>query len=224
MSADSLVAVPPEVDLVQAAAMMLQGCTAHYLSRSTFPLQAGHATLVHAAAGGVGHLLVQLAKRQSARVLATTSTGKVELARAVGADAVIDYTRVDFREEVKDLTDGVGADVVYDGVGRHTFDRSLECLRPRGYMVRYGQSSGPVEPVDPQVLNRKGSLFLTRPSLAHYLADREELLWRTGDLFRWLAAGELEVRIDRVLPLEQAAEAHRHLEERRTTGKVLLVP
>ncbi|MFN2556122.1 MAG: quinone oxidoreductase [Nitriliruptorales bacterium] len=224
VSVDAVVAVPHEVDLTHAAALMLQGCTAHYLSHSAFPLRGGHTALVHAAAGGVGHLLVQLAKRRGARVIATASTPKVEFARRVGADDVIDYTKADFHEQVKELTSGLGVDVVYDAVGRDTFHRSLECLRPRGYMVLYGQSSGSVEPVDPQVLNRKGSLFLTRPSLAHYLADREELQQRSGDLFRWLTAAELEVRIDRTLPLEGAAEAHRYLEDRRTTGKLLLVP
>lgn len=167
---------------------------------------------------------MQLAKRRGARVIGTASTPKVELARAAGADEVIDYTKVDFVEEVKELTGGAGVDVVYDAVGKDTFDRSLDCVRPRGYLVLYGQSSGPVEAIDPQVLNRKGSLFLTRPYLGHYLANREELLWRAGDVFRWLTAGELEVRIDRTWPLEEAAEAHRYLEERRTTGKLLLVP
>lgn len=222
--ADKLVLVPEEVDLTLAAAVMLQGCTAHYLTHSTYPLTAGRTALVHAAAGGVGHLVVQLAKRRGARVIGTSSTPKVELAHAAGADEVIDYSEVDFLEEVEELTGGAGVDVVYDAVGKDTFLRSLDCLRTRGYMVLYGQSSGPVDPIDPQLLNRKGSLFLTRPNLAHYVADADELRWRAGELFHWLAAGELKVRIDRKWPLEEAAEAHRYLEGRQTTGKLLLIP
>ena len=220
-----LVPVPDGVDLKTAAAVLLQGMTAHYLATSTFPLMEGHAALVHAAAGGVGHLLVQIAKLRGATVLGTVSTEeKAELARGYGADHVIRYTETDFEEETMRLTDGAGVDVVYDSVGRDTFHKSLACLRPRGYMVLYGASSGPVEPMDPQILNRGGSLFLTRPSLAHYADDREELLERSGDLFRWMEAGDLDVRIDRTFPLHQAPEAHRYMESRKTKGKVLLVP
>ncbi|HEX2027605.1 MAG TPA: quinone oxidoreductase [Nitriliruptorales bacterium] len=219
-----LVPVPEDVDLRLAAAVLLQGMTAHYLSHSTFALGADHTAVVLAAAGGVGHLLTQIAKLRGARVIATASTAKLDLAREAGADDVIDYTRDGFSDDVRHLTDGRGADVVYDGVGRTTFDDSLDSLRPRGYLVLYGAAAGPVPPLDPQVLNRKGSLFLTRPSLAHYAADRRELRRRAQQLFRWIRDGDLVVRVDRTWPLDQAAEAHRHLEGRRTTGKVLLVP
>lgn len=219
------VPVPENLDLQRAVTLMVQGMTAHYLAYSTFPLQPGHTALVHAAAGGVGHLLVQVAKRRGARVIATVGTEeKAELARRAGADEVILYTQEDFEEATKRLTDGQGVDVVYDSVGKSTFMKGLNCLRPRGYMVLYGQSSGPVAPFDPQILNAKGSLFLTRPSLGHYAATREELLQRANDLFTWTAAGELEVRVDRTFPLAQAAEAHRYLEARQTKGKVLLIP
>lgn len=218
-----LVPVPDDLDLGLAAAVMLQGMTAHYLSHSTYPLQEGDVALVHAAAGGVGLLLVQLAKRRGARVIGTVSTEEKErLAREAGADEIVRYTEVDFREAVGALTDGRGVDVVYDSVGQATFEGGLDALRPRGYMVLFGQSSGSVPPFDPAVLNRKGSLFLTRPKLGDYTADREELVWRAGDLFRLLEAGELSVRIDRILPLERAAEAHRLLEGRQTAGKLLL--
>jgi NADPH2:quinone reductase len=220
-----LVPVPEGVSSEQAAAVMLQGLTAHYLSHSTYPLKPGDTALVHAAAGGVGQLLVQLAKRRGARVLGTVSTDeKAQLARAAGADEVIMYTQEDFAAATKRLSGDRGVDVVYDSVGKTTFDQGLNCLRPRGYMVLYGQSSGPVPPLDPQVLNGKGSLFLTRPTLAHYVATREELLQRAGDLFGWIAAGKLDVRIDATFPLAQAAEAHRYLEARQTKGKVLLIP
>ncbi len=223
--ADRLVPVPPGVALETAAAVMLQGMTAHYLSRTTFPLRPGHVALVHAAAGGVGLLLVQMANRAGARVIGTVSSQeKAELARSAGAHEVIRYTEVDFGPETRRLTDGRGVDVVYDSVGRTTFDGSLDCLAPRGVMVLYGQSSGPVPPLDPQLLNRKGSLFLTRPSLAHYVARREELLERAGDLFRWINDGELDVRVDRNFPLSEAPEAHRYIEGRKTKGKILLVP
>ena len=202
---------------------MLQGMTAHYLSHSTFPLKPGDTCLVHAAAGGVGLLLVQIARRRGARVIGTAgSEEKAGLARAAGAEEVIVYTRQDFAEETRRLTGGEGLRVVYDSVGRDTFLAGLGLLAPRGMMVLFGQSSGPVEPMDPQLLSRNGSLFLTRPTLGHYIATREELLWRAGELFGWMAAGELEVRIGAEYPLEQAAEAHRALEGRRTTGKVLL--
>ncbi len=220
-----LVALPDTIDARQAAAVMLQGMTAHYLTHSTYPLQSGETALVHAAAGGVGLLLVQIAKRRGARVIGTVSTAeKAELARQVGADEVIRYTEQDFEAETRRLTEGAGVAVVYDSVGKTTFDKSLNCLRPRGYMVLFGQSSGAVAPLDPQVLNAKGSLFLTRPSLGHYIADRKELLWRAGDLFAWIAAGELDVHIDQTFPLAEAAEAHRFLEGRKNKGKLLLIP
>lgn len=220
-----LVPVPDAIDLRSAAAVMLQGMTAHYLTHSTYPLQPGDTVLVHAAAGGVGLLLVQLAKRRGARVIGTVSTEeKARLAREMGADEVILYTQADFETEVRRLTDGRGVDVVYDSVGRATFDKSLNCLRPRGYLVLYGQSSGAVPPFDPQVLNAKGSLFLTRPSLGHYAATREELLERANELFQWMIAGELTVRIDQTYPLAEAAAAHQYMEGRQTKGKVLLIP
>jgi len=223
--ATMLVPVPEGIDLHQAAAVMLQGMTAHYLTHSTYPLRQGEVTLIHAAAGGVGLLLVQIAKRRGARVIGTVSTEeKAALAREAGADDIILYTQEDFSEAVRRLTDGAGVHVVYDSVGKTTFEGSLNCLRPRGYMVLFGQSSGAVPPFDPQVLNAKGSLFLTRPSLGHYLLTRDELLWRAGDLFAWMAAGELKVRIDATYPLEQAAEAHRALASRATSGKLLLLP
>jgi NADPH:quinone reductase len=223
--ADSLVHVPDGISAEAAAAVLLQGMTAHYLSHTTYPLSDGETCLVLAAAGGVGHLLVQLAAARGARVLATVSTDEKErLAREDGADEVIRYTETDLVDAVAELTDGDGVDVVYDSVGRDTFAASLDCLRPRGYLVLYGQSSGAVEPLDPQVLNQKGSLFLTRPTLGHYVARPEELRWRSGDLFDALAAGTLRARIDRSFDLDDAAEAHRHIEGRRTTGKVLLSP
>jgi NADPH2:quinone reductase len=221
----SLVPVPEGMSLETAAATMLQGMTAHYLSHSTFPLKPGHTALVHAAAGGVGLLLDQIADKLGARVIGTVSTEeKEQLAREAGADEVIRYTEQDFVVETRRLTNGAGVDVVYDSVGKTTFDGSLDCLKPRGYLVLYGQSSGPVAPVNPQILNTKGSLFLTRPTLVSYIATREELLWRSGDLFRWIAAGELKVRIDKTFPLAEAAEAHGYLEGRQTRGKVLLIP
>lgn len=220
-----LVLVPQEVTLQQAAAVMLQGMTAHYLSHSTYPLSEKDTALVHAAAGGVGHLLVQLAKHRRARVIGTVSTQeKAELSRKAGADEVIIYTQADFETETKRMSGGKGVEVVYDSVGKTTFDKSLNCLRPRGCLVLYGQSSGAVGPLDPQELNRKGSLFLTRPSLGHYAADREELLWRAGDLFNWIASGELDLRIDQTFPLSEAPEAHSYIEDRKTKGKVLLIP
>ncbi|TCJ19960.1 quinone oxidoreductase [Rubrobacter taiwanensis] len=220
-----LVPVPDGVDLKVAAAVMLQGMTAHYLTHSTFPVESGQSVLVHAAAGGVGLLLVQLAKKRGAYVIGTVSTeAKARLAKEAGADEIIRYTEQDFVAATKRLTGGEGVHAVYDSVGRSTFGGGLDVLRPRGYMVLFGQSSGPVPPLDPQVLNGKGSLFLTRPSLAHYTLDRDELLWRAGDLFRWIEAGELEVRVDRTVPLAEAADAHRALEGRETSGKVVLVP
>lgn len=225
VDAAKLVALPDAVALETAAALMLQGMTAHYLVASTFPLAQGQTALVHAAAGGVGLLLTQLAVLRGARVLATTSTeAKAELARGAGADAVIRYDEVDVADAVAELTDGAGVDVVYDSVGRATFDASLASLRPRGMLVLFGQSSGPVEPVDPQRLNAGGSLFLTRPTIAHYLQTRAELTWRAGELLELVAQGRLDVRIGETHPLEEAPTAHARLEARATTGKVLLLP
>jgi NADPH2:quinone reductase len=219
------VLVPASVTLEQAAALLLQGITAHYLALSTYPLQSGDTALVHAAAGGVGQLLVQVAKKCGARVIATVSTEeKATLARESGADEVILYAQQDFASETRRLTGGKGVEVVYDGVGQATFLKGLDCLKTRGTLVLYGQASGPADPLNPQLLNQKGSLFLTRPTIAHYLLTREEFLWRAGDLFSWLASGELKVRIDRTFPLAQAASAHTYMEERQTKGKVLLIP
>lgn len=223
--AAQLVKVPAGIEMRQAAAAMLQGMTAHYLLYSTYPLQAGETALIHAAAGGVGLLLVQLAKRLGARVIGTVGTeAKARLALEAGADDVILYTQEDFVAAVKRLTHERGVDVVYDSVGQSTFEGSLNCLRPRGYMVLFGQASGPVPPFNLQVLNAKGSLFITRPSLFHYIAERAELEQRAGDLFAWIGAGTLKLRIDRSFPLAEAAEAHRALEGRQTSGKVLLIP
>jgi NADPH:quinone reductase len=220
-----LVKLPEGVSTRQGAALMLQGMTAHYLACSTRPLGPGDACLVHAAAGGVGQLLCQIAKLRGARVFGTVSTEeKAELARQSGADEVIFYTRQDFEDEIKRATGGRGVQVVYDGVGRTTFDKGLACLVPRGMMAAFGQSSGAVPPFDVGRLAALGSLFLTRPSLYHYIATREELTARADDLFGWLAAGKLALRIGAELPLRHAADAHRALEARQTTGKVLLIP
>jgi len=220
-----LVPVPDGVSVQQAAAVMLQGMTAHYLAFSTYPLKPGETALVHAAAGGLGLLLIQIAKLCGARVIGTVSTDeKAQLAKEYGADVVINYSTQDFEAEVKHLTDGKGVDVVYDSVGKTTFDKSLNCLRRRGMMVLCGQSSGAVAPFEPQILNAKGSLFLTRPTLAHYIADRAELLWRANALFDWIRAGKLSVRIAKTFPLANAAEAHRYLESRQAMGKLLLIP
>jgi NADPH2:quinone reductase len=225
VDADRLVSVPDEVELATAGAVLLQGMTAHYLATTTFPLADGQRALVHAGAGGVGLLLIQIAKRRGAVVYATASTArKAELAAAAGADEVIRYTETDFAEEVDRLTDSDGVHVVYDSVGRDTFDRSLDSLAPRGLLALFGASSGPVPPFDPQRLNAAGSVFLTRPSLAHHIAERDELEWRAGDLFQWITDGQLEVRVGERHPLDEAAEAHRRLEGRATTGKVLLLP
>ena len=218
------VRVPDDLDLRSAAAVMLQGLTAHYLCTSTYPLKAGDSCLVHAAAGGVGLLLVQMARARGARVLGTVSTEeKAVLAREAGADETILYTREDFLDAVKRLTGGRGVDVVYDSVGRTTFEKSLDALKPRGMMVSFGQSSGPVPPIDPLALSRRGSLFLTRPNLMHYIADRESLVSRTRDVLGDVASGRLKVRVGATWPLAEAAEAHRALEGRKTTGKVLLI-
>jgi NADPH2:quinone reductase len=218
-----LVGIPGRVSFEAAAAAMLQGMTAHYLSHSTFPLAPGHQALVHAAAGGVGLLLVQMAKKRGARVLGTVSTeAKAEAARRAGADVVIRYTEEDFEAVARRETDGRGLDVVYDSVGKTTFDKSLRSLRPRGLLALFGQSSGPVPPFDPGELAKRGSLFLTRPSLAHYNLDRAEILARAGDVLSWMEKGELEVAIDRTLPLAKAGDAHRLLESRQTSGKLVL--
>lgn len=223
--ADRLVKLPEGLTARDGAAAMLQGMTAHYLACSTYPLKPGDVCLVHAGAGGVGLLLIQIAKLRGARVLSTTSTeDKARLAREAGADEVILYTERDFAAEVRRLTDGRGVQVVYDGVGRATFDKSLDSLAPRGMMVLFGQASGPVPPLDPAVLNAKGSIYLTRPSLFHYIAEREELVSRAGDVLGWIKEGRLKLRIGLELPLGEAAEAHRALEGRTTTGKVLLLP
>jgi NADPH2:quinone reductase len=220
-----LVPIPEGVNARTAAAVMLQGITAHYLTHSTYPLKAGDTALIHAAAGGVGLLFVQMAKMRGARVIGTVSTeAKAALAREAGADDVILYTQQDFEAEVKRLTGGRGVQVVYDSVGKTTFDKSLNCLAPRGYLVSFGQSSGPIAPVDTQVLSQKGSLFLTRPTMAHYILTREDLLARAGDVLGWVRTGRLKVRIDRTFPLAQAAEAHRYLASRQSAGKLLLIP
>jgi len=223
--AERLVPLLDGVSARQGAAVMLQGMTAQYLASTTYPLKPGDTCVVHAAAGGVGLLLCQIAKLRGARVIGTTSTSfKGDLARSAGADEVILYTERDFDEEVKRLTGGTGVQVVYDSVGQATFARGLNCLAQRGTMVLYGQSSGPVGPLDPQLLNQKGSLFLTRPSLVHYVATRAELLARAGEVLGWVRDGRLKVRVGAEFALAQAAEAHRALEARRTTGKVLLIP
>ena len=220
-----LVKIPDGLDFQAAAAAMLQGMTAHYLTHSTYALKSGEACLVHAAAGGTGSLIVQMAKMVGARVFGTVSTQeKAAIARQAGADETILYTSQDFEAEVKRLTAGRGVDVVYDSVGQTTFDKSLNSLRPRGVLALFGQSSGPVPAFDPNILNGKGSLFLTRPSLAHYLLTRDELLWRAGDVLGWIAAGKLKLRIERTYPLADAAAAHRDLEGRKTAGKLLLIP
>jgi NADPH2:quinone reductase len=220
-----LVELPQQVSFEQGAAIMLQGMTAHYLTHSTFPLQRGSTCLVHAAAGGAGLMIVQLAKIAGATVIGTVSTEeKASLAMQHGADHVIRYTEQDFVAETKKITENRGVDVVYDSVGKTTFYGSLDCLRSRGLLALFGQSSGPVGQFDPQILNQKGSLFFTRPSLAHYVSDPKELQWRASDLFRWIEEGKLKLQIHRTYRLQDAAEAHRDLESRKTTGKLLLKP
>ncbi len=222
---ERVVTLPANVSTKQGAAIMLQGMTAHYLTSSTYPLKPGDTCVVHAGAGGVGLLLTQIAKSRGARVLSTVSTEeKAVLSREAGADEVILYTKQDFEAEVKRLTDGKGVQVVYDSVGQATFAKSLNCLMPRGMIVTFGQSSGPVGPIDPLVLSQKGSLFLTRPTLVHYSMRRDELLERSSELFEWLGSGRLRLRMEFEFPLAKTAEAHRALEARKTTGKVLLIP
>jgi NADPH:quinone reductase len=220
-----LVMLPHGVSTKQGAAIMLQGMTAHYLACSTYPLKKGDTCLVHAAAGGVGLILCQIGRLRGARVIGTVSTDeKAKLAREAGADETILYTKQDFAAEVKRITGGQGLQVVYDSVGKDTWEGSLNCLAPRGLIALYGQSSGPIGQIDPQILNTKGSLFLTRPSLNVYIATREELQQRAGELFGWLRDGKLKLRMEFEFPLKDAAEAHRALEGRKTTGKVLLIP
>ncbi len=225
VAADCLVKIPAGVGAREAAAAMLQGMTAHYLSHDTYELEKGDTALIHAAAGGVGLLLVQMAHNIGARVIATVSTEeKAKLARAAGADEVILYTQADFEAETKRLTGGKGVDVVYDSVGKTTFEKGLNLLRPRGMMVLYGASSGPVAPIDPLALTQKGSMFLTRPSLGHYVITTEELQQRAGAVFGMIRDGKLKLRIEHVYPLAEAQQAHRDLEGRKTTGKLLLLP
>jgi NADPH:quinone reductase len=224
-SADRLVKIPDELDFNQAAAAMLQGMTAHYLLYSTYPVKQGETTLIHAAAGGVGLLLVQMAKKLGARVIGTVGTkAKADLAREAGADEVINYNESDFEVETRRLTNGKGVNVVYDGVGKSTFDKDLNVMLPRGYVVLFGGASGPVPPLDLIKLSQKGSLFVTRPTLANYIAARSELEWRSSDVLQMIVRGELNLRIHKTYPLEQAAEAHRDLEGRKTSGKLLIVP
>ena len=219
-----LVKRPQGVDARSGAAAILQGMTAHYLCHSTYQVQPGDRVLVHAGAGGTGLLLTQMVKRLGGYVFSTVSTEeKAELSRGAGADHVILYTQQDFAQEIKDATNGQGVQVVYDAVGKTTFDQSISCLAPRGFMVLYGQASGPPDPIDPRRLG-PGSLFLTRPGLAHYMADREELEKRSTDVLDWVQSGELKLRVEHVFPLAEAAEAHRQLEGRATTGKLLLIP
>lgn len=218
-----LVPIPEGVDFRTAAAALLQGLTANYLTTGTYPLKGGEQVLIHAAAGGVGGILVQMAKARGATVFATASTAKLDIVREAGADRVIDYTREDFRSIILEETGGAGLDVVYDSVGQTTFDGSLDCVRSRGMLVMFGQSSGPVPPFDVLRLSKK-SIFLTRPTLGHYVATRDELLRRAGELFDDILSGAVRIRIDRVLPLSDAAEAHRLLESRRTVGKLVLIP
>jgi NADPH2:quinone reductase len=223
--ADQLVPLPDSVDFNTAAAALLQGMTAHYLTHSTFPLKPGDKCLVHAAAGGAGRLIVQTAKMLGATVYGTVGTdAKAAVAKEAGADEAIVYTRDDFAVEVKRLTGGKGVDVIYDSVGLSTFLKGLDLLRPRGMMALFGNSSGKVDPIDPAILNPKGSLFLTRPTLAHYVLTREELLWRAGDVLSWIGSGKLKLLIERSYPLADAAAAHRDLEGRKTTGKSLIIP
>ncbi|MCM3906254.1 MAG: quinone oxidoreductase [Pyrinomonadaceae bacterium] len=223
--ADRLVQIPDDLDFNDAAAAMLQGMTAHYLSHSTFPIKSGQTVLVHAAAGGVGLLLVQMAKKLGARVIGTAgSDEKAKLARDAGADEVIIYTKQDFEEETLRLTGDKGVDVVYDGVGKTTFEKDLKVLRPRGYLVLFGGSSGAVPPFDLMLLTKHGSLFVTRPTLQNYIATRADLDQRSSDVLQMIVSGDLKLRIHKAYPLSQAQEAHRDLEGRKTSGKLLLIP
>jgi NADPH2:quinone reductase len=223
--AERTVSIPDALDLNIATAAMLQGMTAHAFATGAYPIQQGDKVLIHAAAGGLGQMLVQIAKLRGGWVVGTVSNQeKADIVKAAGADEVILYTEQDFESETKRLTGGQGVHVVYDSVGKTTFDKSLNCLRPRGYMILCGQASGPVDPINPQILNQRGSLYLTRPSLGPYIATRADLLQRADDLFGWIAARKLKIQIDKTFPLAQAAEAHRYIEGRMTKGKVLLVP
>ena len=223
--AAEVVKIPSDVATKTAAAVMLQGLTSHYLVNSTYPIRDGDTCLVHAAAGGVGLLLVQMAKMRGARVIGTTSTEeKAALARGAGADDIILYTERDFEAEVLRLTDGQGVEVVYDSVAQATWEKSINCLKPRGYMVFFGNASGPVPPIDPLLLSQRGSIYLTRPTLNSYTQTREEYLQRTREVMGWVQDGSLDVRIGEEHPLENTAEAHNRLEGRQTTGKVLLIP
>jgi NADPH:quinone reductase len=223
--ADQLVPLPDGIDMQTAGAAMLQGMTAHYLTHSTWPVKPGDKVLVHAAAGGAGRLIAQMAKMLGAVVYGTVGTDtKAAIAKEAGVDETIVYTREDFGAEIKRMTGGKGVDVIYDSVGATTFLKGLDIIRPRGMMALFGQSSGVVAPLDPNILNPKGSLFLTRPSLAHHVLTRDELLWRAGDVLKWIASGKLRLMIDKTYPLADAADAHRDLEGRKTVGKVLLIP
>jgi NADPH:quinone reductase len=223
--ADRLVKLPEHVEFDIAASLMLQGMTAHYLSHSTYPLKEGDWCLIHAAAGGVGQLLVQMAKMLGAHVIGTAgSADKVKIAQDLGADEVINYSEKDFEQETKRLTDGKGVHAVYDGVGKTTFDAGLNVLRPRGYMVLFGGASGAVPPLDLIKLSQKGSLFVTRPTLAHHIAEQDELKWRATDVLNWAAGGKLKVSIGQKYALKDVQQAHRDLEGRKTTGKTILVP
>lgn len=222
---DKVVSIPDGVSFNEGAAAMLQGCTAHYLSQSTYPIKQGDSCLIHAAAGGVGLILIQMAKNAGAYVIGTVSTEeKAELARAAGADEVILYSQQDFETEVKRITEGQGVNVVYDSVGKSTFEKSIDCLQRFGYMVLYGNASGPVTEFNPATLGPKGSLFLTRPTLFDYTADRESLEWRSGDVFKWIDEDKLKLRLEHFYPLSEAREAHQALEGRQTTGKIILTP
>ena len=222
---EKIVQIPDGVAFESAAACMLQGMTVHYLSHNTYPLKQGDTALVHAAAGGVGLIMVQVAKMLGARVIGTCSTEeKTALALEAGADEVILYTKQDFEAETRRLTDGIGVDVAYDSVGKSTWEKSMNCLRPRGYLVLFGNASGAVPAIDPMLLSQKGSLYLTRPTLVSYTLTRDELLGRANDILTWVDSGKLNVRIDRVVPLADAADAHRALESRATKGKVLIQP
>jgi NADPH:quinone reductase and related Zn-dependent oxidoreductases len=225
VAAERLVKFPDSVSFEQAAALMLQGMTAHYLVKSAYPLKSGETALIHAAAGGVGQLLVQMAKMIGSQVIATAGTDeKVEIAKSRGADHAINYSKRDFVAETKQISGGKGVHAVYDGVGKTTFEGGLDVLRPRGYMVLFGGSSGAVPPFDPIKLSQKGSLFLTRPTLGHYIATREELERRASEVMGWVGSGKLKINIGHTYKLSEAAKAHEDLEGRKTTGKLLLIP